>query len=176
MHVYFQQLWSQIDVAVLAFQSLFAAFKQLIVSLGSGDGAVHDLDVVAAKEDGLCIELYVFESVVLDVKKGADESREEGEKFLLGEVLLVPEALRDDLAQRAGWPLEEHVQLVVIGAELLPLQLAHRVHCQHVAVLCDFGDSSLELAVALFHEEGVSEGEDLQQAEALRRPHQRERT
>ncbi len=66
------------------------------------------------------------------------------------------------------------MQLVIIGAELLPFHLADGVGRQYVSVLCDFIDPRLELPQPLLHEECVGEGEDLEQAGALRGPHERD--
>ena len=105
-----------------ALLPLLATLQQLVVGLRAGERAVEDLHIVAAKKDCLGVQLDVLESVVLNVEQRVHKPSQEGEQLLLSEVLLIPKALRNHLPQRGSRPLQEDMELIVIGAELFPFQ------------------------------------------------------
>jgi hypothetical protein len=86
--------------------------------------------------------------------------------------LFIPQSLGNDLSERGARPFQEDVELIVIGAELLAFKFIDGVHGEYVPIFCDFIDSGFELAQTFLHEEAISEGEDLEQAVALGRPHE----
>lgn len=67
------------------------------------------------------------------------------------------------------------MELVIVGAELLPLQLVEGVHIKDVGVLGYLGHPAFELPESVLHEEGVSEGKHFEHAVVLVSSHQGQR-
>ena len=146
----------------------------MVIGLRGRHSAIQDLHVLAALHDGLGVDLYVLEPVVLDVDEGVDHLGEEGEQLLLAEVPLLLEPARDEVSEGALRALHEDVDLVIVGAELLALNFAERVEVEDVRVAGELADPVLELAEAFLHEEVVGEGEDLEQTVGFAASHERD--
>jgi hypothetical protein len=172
---YFEQFRGEVDAAGCALKPLLPRLQQLVVGLGDGDCGVEDLYVLTAVDYCLWVDLNVLQSIVLDVNERAHHLLQKYKQLALTEIPLFLEAVGDYLCEGEGGSFEEDVELVIVGAELLPLHLAEGVHIEDVRILGYLGDPAFELPESVLHEEGISEGKHFEHAVVLVSSHQGQR-